>query len=152
MPAERAPERQTMIEPYEIPTPPSERPAPVHRPGDPVPAGYHVEQSFNTALLASGGALVAFNYALSVIAARAELSFVESTEENARSPRNMSPLYVPLIGPWIALFDSGWAGTERVLLAFDGLGQLGGFGLMMAGLLVRESYLVFGPGSMAMTF
>jgi hypothetical protein len=152
MPAERAPERQTMIEPYEIPPPPDERPAPVYKSGDRVPAGYHVEESYNTALLASGGALLAFNYALSVIAARAELSFVESTEENAPSPRNMSPLYVPLIGPWTALFGSGWAGSERVLLAFDGLGQVAGFGLMMAGLLVRERYLVFGPGRVAMAF
>src|SRR5262245_3375922 len=144
MPAEHAPERQTMVGPYDVPAPPEERPAFPYEPGDRVPPGYHVEHGFHTPMLACGGVLLAFNYALSVVAARADVSLVDATFEDEASGRNMQPLYVPVIGPFIALGGKGWVAEEQALLALDGVAQLGGFALMMAGLWVRESYLVYG--------
>lgn len=109
-----------------------------YREGVPVPAGFHVESSFHTALLASGAALLVSGYGLAAVAARAELD-LGSAEGG---PPNHGPLYAPLIGPFIAAAGDGWSGGGRAAFIADGLVQAGGMALMMLGLVERELYVV----------
>jgi hypothetical protein len=145
-PSDVAPERQTYIgEPsddYGVPQPPADRPPLRYQPGNPVPEGYRIEESYHTPLLSSGAVVLSFNYLLAVVAVRGDLE-VGDADPDARALRNMQPLYAPLIGPFVALGGSGWTDGERALLAVNGVAQISGLALAMAGLVLSESYLVY---------
>ncbi len=59
-------------------------------------------------------------------------------------------LRIPVVGPWMALAQSGcadtdpdcsiaWVAARSVLMVLDGLGQIGGLGIALEGLLVSTS-------------
>jgi hypothetical protein len=105
------------------------------------PAYETVQRPMNAAMFASGAITFGAAYGASVIAAAS----VDRDEREAWAER----LYVPVVGPWLALRDHGdcpianpacdRATTTKVLLVADGILQGAGVLTMLAG-LVTPSY------------
>ena len=119
--------------------------------GDLVPEGFVVESGFNGGLFAAGIAVYGFSYAVSVVLAATDVSLTESDEVEQPSPferADTSPgrneaLFVPLIGPWIALgTHTDRPGGEVALLVATGVVQGGGMALLALGLGGKKRWLV----------
>jgi hypothetical protein len=104
------------------------------------PPSYEVEQ-WNAPVFATGALVFAASYGASVI--------VASTSDHPGADR----LYVPVIGPWLALNDWGNCPieqprcdentTEKVLLVADGVFQAAGVITMVTGLLTPTTRTVY---------
>jgi hypothetical protein len=113
-------------------------------PDDP-PPGYHTESRARSGLVVGGAVMFGISYVLSVTGAVAG-SAGGSTEYN--------PLYIPVLGPFIALGSTHTfeatndAGTQvgRVFgaigLIFDGLIQVTGASLIIVGVAARRDVVV----------
>jgi hypothetical protein len=105
------------------------------------PAYELVEDDWNAPVFATGALVFAGSYAAAVIAA--------ASQEDDERDRWAERLYVPVVGPWLALNDHGSCPIEnpacddetttKVLLIADGVFQAGGVVTMVTGLL-RPSY------------
>jgi hypothetical protein len=123
---------------------------------DPVPPGYEIQTRPRMGLAKAGLATLLPLYGLSVIFGGVYLG-----SENGDA-KKYGPMIIPVVGPFATI---GTASTDEgtVVLLLDGLGQLTGAALFIAGMLSEEKYLarqtavnalrpeVFvGPKSMAM--
>jgi hypothetical protein len=106
------------------------------------PETYTVTDSWNAPVFATGALIFAGSYGASAV--------VASTSEHPGADR----LYVPVVGPWLALNDWGNCPieqprcdentTEKVLLVADGVFQGAGVITMLTGLLVPSTHTVVG--------
>jgi hypothetical protein len=137
----------------ESPPQPATRPAadPRHwRDGDPVPAGYHVEDVPRSGLVKAGFIVTGIPYFFSVVAAL-----------TARTDNESGWLFVPFAGPWVTMGrrnygcnpDANNPSTEQSLtcvadvfvvmgLIFDGVVQATGGALLLAGYVATKPGLV----------
>jgi hypothetical protein len=137
---------------------------PALNPDDP-PPGYHTESRARTGLVVAGGVMLGVSYILSLTGAL-------SAQANGNTL--YEPLYVPVVGPFITLGSAhmfqrtgdGLVEAGRVLgsigLIFDGLIQVTGASLVVAGLAARKDVVVrdsvgdpevsFGPGGASARF
>jgi hypothetical protein len=105
------------------------------------PQGEVVYDSYNAGVFGSGVAVFGLSYGASVIAA------ASSDKDNDRGNRR---LFVPVVGPWLALSDRGSCNvsesrcdgetTAKVLLVADGVFQAAGIIGMIDGLLQPSSH------------
>lgn len=108
-----------------------------HEPGAAVPAGYVVAPSHaDRAATARLGGLLLFGtgYAGAYVSALA-------------LPGRLTWMYVPVAGPWGALFAYDHGPTGRAVIAIDGAVQLTGAALLVGGLLGAGEQLVREPES-----
>jgi hypothetical protein len=131
-----------------------------------VPPGTHLEDHPRTGLLISGGIVVAVAYVVPLVATASKSKgqsyyYLASNEV----PFDPSPLFVPVIGPWVALasmksYDNCSVLPERgtdpsicthaqssadkwtAFLIVDGVVQLSGAALMIAGVIWPRHQLV----------
>jgi len=109
----------------------------------PEPQYEEVYDSYNAPVFTTGAVVFGAAYAASVIAA------ASSDENNDRGNRR---LYVPVVGPWLALNDRGSCDisesrcdnetTAKVLLVADGVFQAAGIIGMLDGVLQPSSHRV----------
>jgi hypothetical protein len=106
----------------------------VYQPGAPIPEGYHLERAENDA---ASTARLCGVWFLGLSYAGAYISAVSL-------PSRLGALYLPALGPWIALghIDEGYG---KVLLATDGALQGAGMVLLVGGLLGAKQQLVRDP-------
>lgn len=126
--------------PTVIVTPPPPPPAPVVS-VPPEPEYREVYDSYNAPVFATGAVVFALSYGASVITA--------ATSDNQRGNNR---LYVPVVGPWLALNDRGSCDilksacdhetTAKVLLIADGVFQAAGVIGMLDGLLQPSTHRV----------
>jgi len=131
--AQPAPNDPGAPAPTVIVTPPPAQPAPMVA-VPPEPEYREVYNSYNAPVFATGAAVFALSYGASVITA--------ATTDNSRGNDR---LYVPVVGPWLALRDRGPCDilrsrcdhetTAKVLLIADGVFQAAGIIGMLDGLL-----------------
>src|SRR5262245_60681044 len=137
--AQPAPDDPGAPAPTVIVTPPPP-PAPVVA-IPPEPEYREVYNSYNAPVFATGAAVFALSYGASVITA--------ATTDNSRGNDR---LYVPVVGPWLALKDRGSCDilksscdhetTAKVLLIADGVFQAAGIIGMLDGLLRPSTHRV----------
>jgi hypothetical protein len=138
--AQPAPDDPGAPAPTVIVTPPAPAPAPVV--ATPIEPEYReVYDSYNAPMFASGAAVFGLSYGASVITA--------ATSDNQRGNNR---LYVPVVGPWLALRDRGSCDvlrsscdhetTAKVLLIADGVFQAAGVIGMLDGLLRPSTHRV----------
>jgi len=125
------------------PPPPEPQPTTVAIvPGTPSQTEYEeVSDSYNAGMFAAGAVVFGATYGASVIVA------ASSDRDNDRGNRR---LFVPLVGPWLALSDRGDCDitqsrcdsetTAKVLLVADGIFQAAGVIGMIDGLLQPTSH------------
>ena len=111
--------------------------------GMPLPPGYHVIRRRPRALLAAGAALLGGSYLASALTAATVIA------GHARHRSEVAPLFAPLAGPWITLATSRDAAlndpdrrANGVFVMIDGVAQITGAALIVAGLVLREPVLV----------
>jgi hypothetical protein len=115
------------------------QPAPLPQPVEPEP-GEEVYDSYNAPVFATGALVFAGSYGASAI--------VADTSTHPGADR----LYVPLVGPWLALNDWGNCPidqprcdtntTDKVLLVADGVFQAASVITMLDGLIAPSSHRV----------
>jgi hypothetical protein len=129
------PDATTTVQPTVIVNPP---PAPVVTTA-PEPQYRVVYDSYNASVFATGALVFAATYGASVI-----------TAATSNSDRGNNRLYVPVVGPWLALNDRGSCDitraacdhetTAKVLLIADGVFQAAGIVGMLDGILQPSSH------------
>lgn len=116
------------------PPPPPPR-ALAYKEGDAIPAGYHPESHVRKGLVVGGTVMLGSLWLISSITAAAE---------HDAGASGFDALYVPCVGPFIAMGtakDSSSA-TGNLALAIDGIAQTGGLAMTVAGFALTSTTLV----------
>jgi hypothetical protein len=110
--------------------------------GQPIPPGYAVTQRRRRSLIVAGAALFGASWLTSALTAA---TVVAGTN---RHRSEVAPLFAPFAGPWITVATSRDARLDDpdrrmngVLLVVDGVAQLTGAALFLAGMVTREPVL-----------
>ncbi|MFO0760974.1 MAG: hypothetical protein U0359_31140 [Byssovorax sp.] len=101
--------------------------------GEPIPAGYTLKTRAHRALLLGGSITFGTTYLLSILSGAAAAANGEGS--------SITPLFVPVAGPFIAAGTVSTDDLGRFWLALDGITQAAGAGMLIAGLLVDQKYL-----------
>lgn len=122
---------------------PSDRPVRLRRTvtpyeGGPIPEGAQRSTRANVAMIAGGAATLGVGYVAAVVGWFGSISCYGFFECRSAS----GWLFVPLVGPWLALTDRSPDTTATALYVADGLAQVGGLALMIAGAALRHDVLV----------
>ena len=102
--------------------------------GGPIPSYAHFETSPRLGLVISGAAVLGGAYLISVLAAIGYCGPGSSCINGA--------LYIPLIGPFIVAAQAPSSGGATLAI-FDGVVQLTGLGLLIAGFAAPEKFVVW---------
>jgi len=121
----------------------AQEPPPPWKPGQPAPAGYHVETKADGKTIRSGVGLLVALWICSVLtgAVLNESEEPKSEDGDDVEPGDWTPMYYPILGPFLAMknldsSDGGWA-----VLLLDGIGQSAGALMIVIGLVNRKEYL-----------
>jgi hypothetical protein len=111
-----------------------------------VPDGYHVTTRANRGLVIAGASLWGGAYTLSVVGA---LSVLSSGGLYASNTGQFGPLFIPVLGPFIALGTAPDASlgdddsrAVGALMILDGLSQVAGATMFIGGLLAEKKILL----------
>lgn len=108
-----------------------------------MPPGYAKRERYNRALLISGPVVLGSLWAITVAGGAAGVSGAnDSRFSDENTVEDHIPLFIPAIGPFIAL---GTLDTEPIvsaLIVTSGLGQAAGLGLLIGGLAAKNTVLV----------
>lgn len=102
--------------------------------GGEIPAYAHIETEPRKGLLIAGAAVLGASYAVSLLFA---FGYCGPGSECVNGA-----LYIPVIGPFIVAAMAPSTGGAT-LAAFDGIVQLGGLGLLIAGFVAPEKFVVW---------
>lgn len=102
--------------------------------GDPIPPGYHVDTRIRKGLLIGGAVTFGSLYLLSAITA--------SSLRDASIADDVTPLYIPAVGPFVTIGTTSSEGLGTFLLIVDGVAQSGGLLMAILGLTLQETLLV----------
>jgi hypothetical protein len=120
---------------YEV-RPAARRSVPDWQEGEPVPPGYHPVQRMRKGAVIGGAVTFGVLYFISVL-----IAAVGTDEANRTHTSNsVAGLYVPVVGPFIAMTQSSTA-VGNVFLALDGLAQAGGAALLIYGITSPQTVL-----------
>jgi hypothetical protein len=106
-----------------------------YREGSPVPAGYHLDTRIRKGFAIGGGTTFASLWLVSLAVAAAFQSDEDAADE-------LSPLFAPLVGPFVALGTSNAEPIGAFALVVDGLGQAVGLALFVVGFTAPETVWV----------
>jgi hypothetical protein len=100
--------------------------------GDPVPPGYHPETRVRKGLIIGGAVTFGVLYLLSAATAAAADDFTD----------DLTPLYIPAVGPFITIGTANAEGAGTFLLIVDGIAQSGGLLMAILGIAIQQDLLV----------
>jgi hypothetical protein len=102
--------------------------------GGPIPEYAHIETEPRKGLVISGAAVLGASYAITVLVA---IGYCGPGSECVNGA-----LYIPVIGPFIVAAQAPSTGGAT-LAAFDGIVQVTGLGLLIAGFVAPEKFVVW---------
>jgi hypothetical protein len=102
--------------------------------GEPIPPGYHESTRIRKGLVIGGAVLFGTTYLLTAASA--------SVVEGCNCGGNVASLFVPGVGPFIQMAQTGNTALSSFWLAFDGIAQLGGITMFVVGLAAPKTVLV----------
>jgi hypothetical protein len=118
-----------------------------YKEGEPAPAGYHLDTRIRKGLVIAGSTTFGACYLLSVGVAAA---FQDDNDAD-----DVTPMFVPLVGPFLTMGTADPTGFATFALTVDGLAQTVGLGMFIAGIANEERVWVHdtvslrvGPGSL----
>jgi hypothetical protein len=112
-----------------------------YREGQPVPEGYHLEESPRWDLVAGGTTVLATLWSISSVSA--VVLDREDTDDGDPNFDDMYwPMFIPVAGPFATIKTSDASGTGAAILALDGAVQTLGLGLLIAGFAAPKTELV----------
>jgi hypothetical protein len=130
-----------------------------YRDGKPVPKGYSLDTVPRRGMIAAGGTMAGSLHLISMIAAialDAEADEVISDEQGGRRSdpefsNRYTPLFIPLVGPFIAVKTADANGTGSAILIMNGIAQVTGASLVISGLVATKQELVRDDPLLGMT-
>ncbi len=112
-------------------------------PGDPIPPGYHPEGEIRQGLVIAGAVTLGTTWLLlGVLPASLTLAACSEFGSSGTDCALAGTLFVPAIGPFIAMPFATESALAEVLLAFDGLAQSSGAVMLILGLALQKDVLV----------
>lgn len=102
--------------------------------GDPVPYGYHPDTQIRKGLVIGGAVTLGSLYLLS--------ASIASVADDVSTTDEFTPLYFPVVGPFITIGTADAEGSGTFILLVDGVGQSAGLAMLIAGLASPRSVLV----------
>jgi len=106
--------------------------------GDAIPPGYHRDTQIRKKLVIAGASVLGGLWILSMVGASVEYDDRDGTG----SEDDVLPLYAPIVGPFITMGTAKMEAFTTSILIIDGIGQVGGAALLIAGLAAQEDVLV----------
>ena len=106
-----------------------------YKEGDPIPSGYGIETRPRYTMATAGIATFAPLYGMSVLFAA-----TFAGNEGVASGY-YTPLFIPVIGPFVSIGTSDAESLGVFMLMLDGLGQATGVALFVAGMLSDEKFV-----------
>ncbi len=130
-----------------------------YREGSPVPKGYTVESVPRGGMIIGGGVMAGSLHLISMIAAialDAESNQVihdaqGGTRTDPEFDNRYTPLFAPLVGPFITVKTADASGTGAALLIMNGVAQVTGLSLVIAGIVAQKQVLTRDAPSWALT-
>lgn len=114
-----------------------------YKEGDPIPPGYGIETRPRYKMATAGIATFAPLYGMSVL-------FAGTFAGNEGIASGYyTPLFIPVIGPFVAIGTSDAESIGVFMLMLDGLGQATGAALFVAGMLSDEKFISRTPSDSA---
>jgi hypothetical protein len=107
--------------------------------GEPIPPGYHPVSRIRKGLVIGGAVLFGSMYLISVMTAAIAQDTCKATSACSNP---LTPLFIPVAGPFVQLGNTGGSATAAVFLVLDGLAQAGGVAMFIAGLAAPKTVLV----------
>ena len=102
--------------------------------GDAIPPGYTVDSRIRRGLVIGGAVTFGVPWFLSAM--------IASIGDSVSRESGLWPLYIPALGPFIAMGTLDAEGAGTFWLALDGLAQSGGIAMLIAGIVAQEKRLV----------
>ena len=102
--------------------------------GDPIPPGYRVDSRIRKGLVIGGAVTFGVPWFFSAM--------IASIGDSLSRSSDLWPLYIPALGPFIAMGTLETEGPGTFWLAVDGLAQSGGIAMLIAGIVAQEKRLV----------
>ncbi|MEM9691168.1 MAG: hypothetical protein AAGA56_01365 [Myxococcota bacterium] len=118
------------------------------QPGMPVPDGYAVKSGYRRGLFGAGVGIFAGTWFFSTIAAAVGEANAEDNGyayeggNSAETADDWVPLYIPVVGPWIAIRTLDTNAVGRHVLVMNGLLQASGVTMAIAGLMGENAELI----------
>jgi len=116
--------------------------------GDPVPAGYHVGSKTRVGMIIGGAVITGITWGITALGAAA-FSAADKTTDNFNvalggkaRPTDVTPLYIPVAGPFIQVATTGGGVVGKVFLLLDGAIQAGGAAMIIYGIVSPREFLV----------
>lgn len=103
--------------------------------GQTVPNGYQIKSRAVRSLVVAGSVTFGSTYLVSLLTASTVLAGSPS------DGKQLTPLFAPVVGPFIAVGTAHSSGAGTLLLVLDGLAQTGGAAMLIVGLAAEEKYL-----------
>ncbi len=112
--------------------------------GEPIPPGYHPSTRIRTGLVAGGATMFGATYLISLLVAAIgqDSCTAVSTMGGVQCTNDAAPLFIPVVGPFITMGNVRDSATADVFLVLDGLLQVGGIAMFIAGLAWPKTVLV----------
>ena len=123
-----------------------------YEPGEPIPAGYHVESQSRRGLVIGGAVTFGVMYAISLLAGA--IGSDSGTTDcgyhygsnytcvTVKNKDNWTPMYIPAIGPFITLGTVDHSESGAFGLVFLGLAQSAGAAMLAGGIMSPVQRLV----------
>ena len=108
--------------------------------GEPVPPGYHPVTRIRKGLVVGGAVTFGAVYLINVFAAALSHDACNAVA-GSRCSGALTPLYIPIAGPFVQLGSSSTA-SGSFALVLDGLLQAGGVAMLIAGIAAPKTMLI----------
>lgn len=114
--------------------------------GDPVPPGYQPSTRIRKGLVIGGAVTMGALWVISVLIGGIAVSVEDADDalggdSNGITAEDWYPMFIPVAGPFITIITAEASGAGTAFLVIDGIGQVGGLAMLIAGLAAQESYL-----------
>jgi len=113
--------------------------------GESVPLGYQVKTRPVRALVIAGSVTFGVTYLLSLLTAATVLA----ANPDSSGSKSLTPLFAPVVGPFITIGTVKADGAGSLWLVLDGLAQTAGAVMLIYSLAAEEKYLHRAPQTAA---
>lgn len=116
-------------------------------PGDPIPEGYRQDTQSRGGLVKGGAATLFSVYGLTAVVGSflvlaEDIDTEDGVDDNGVDPEDYYPLFIPVAGPFVTIATADTGRAASAVLVVDGVAQVAGFAMFIAGFAAQKDVLV----------